>query len=198
VPSVGSTDTSGIAAAAAAARAAPLVVLAIGSNRELETEGHDRTLINISDAQLALVAAVADAATGPVVALVLSGGAMDVSPLLANAKIGAVLVCGQPSVQIVGAGDIIFGKTLDGRPVAPAARMSQTTCAQGGARRARHGRAASNPPSPQCQTPPTMWTTCQCSTSACAPGRRRGRRARTRAARTASTRARPCCPLASG
>jgi len=127
VPSVGSNDTSGVAAAAAAAAAADIVVLSIGSNRDLETEGHDRTVIAFSDGQLALIAAVAAAATGPVIAVVQSGGAMDISPLLANAKIGAVLVAGQPSVQIVAAGDIIFGATPDGRAVVPAARMSQMT-----------------------------------------------------------------------
>ena len=52
---------------------------------------------------------------------------MDISILLANPKIGAIIVAGQPSVQIVGAGDVIFGKTLDGRAVSPAARMSQMT-----------------------------------------------------------------------
>jgi len=119
--------TRSAAAAAAAAANAPLVVLAVGSDLSLEREGHDRLVINISDAQLALVAAVTAAAKGPVVALVFSGGAMDISPLLANDKIAAVLVCLQPSVQVVGAGDVLFGKTLDGRPVAPAGRMSQMT-----------------------------------------------------------------------
>ena len=127
VPSVGSNDTSGIPAAAAAAGAADLVFLSIGSNRDLETEGQDRLVIAFSDAQLALIAAVSAAAKGPVVALVQSGGAMDISPLLANPKVAAILIAGQPSVQIVAAGDIAFGRTLDGRPVAPAARMSQMT-----------------------------------------------------------------------
>jgi beta-D-xylosidase 4 len=126
-PSVGSNDTSGVAAAAAAAAAAALVVLAIGSDLSLEREGHDRTSIAFSAGQLALIAAVAAAAKGPVVALVLSGGAMDVTPLLANAQVGAVLLLGQPSIQVVGAGDVVFGRTLDGRPVAPAGRMSQMT-----------------------------------------------------------------------
>ena len=129
VPSVGSDDTTGVAAAAAAAATAPLVVLAIGSDLSLEGEGHDRYMINISSAQLALVAAVTDAAKGPVVALVFSGGAMDVTPLLANPKIVGILICGQPSEHVVGAGDVLFGKTPDGRAVAPAARMSQMTCA---------------------------------------------------------------------
>ena len=127
VPDVGSDNTTGVPAAAAAAAAADLVVLMIGSDLMLEQEGHDRTSIAFSDGQLALVAAVTAAAKGPVVALVMSGGAMDVSPLLANDKIGAVVHCGQMSSQIVGVGDVIFGKTPDGRAVAPAARMSQMT-----------------------------------------------------------------------
>jgi hypothetical protein len=127
VPSVGSSDQSGIAAAAAAAAAADLVVLQVGSDLSLEAEGHDRTSIAFSDAQLALITAVTAASKGQVVVQIHSGGAMDVSPLLANAKIGAILHAGQPSVQVVGAGDVMFGTTLDGRPVSPAARMSQMT-----------------------------------------------------------------------
>jgi len=127
VPSVSSSNVSGVAAAAAAAAAADAVFLSIGSDLELEAEGNDRKTTAFSGAQLALIAAVAAAAKGPVVAIVQSGGAMDVAPLLANPKIVAVLVCGQPSIQIVAAGDIIFGATPDGRTVSPAARMSQTT-----------------------------------------------------------------------
>ena len=127
VPSVGSDDTSGVAAAAAAAAAADLVVLAIGSDLSLEQEARDRVSIDFSEGQQALIAAVASAAVGPVVALVFSGGAMDVSALLDNPKIVGVLVCGQPSVAVGGAGDVLFGRALDGRTVAPAARMSQMT-----------------------------------------------------------------------
>jgi pre-mRNA-splicing factor SYF2/beta-D-xylosidase 4 len=137
VPSVSSGDTSGVAAAAAAASAADLVFLAVGSDLELEAEGHDRTSIDFSDAQKALITAVATAAKGPVVALIQSGGAMDVSALLANPGIAAILICGHASVQIVGAGDVVFGKTLDGRAVAPAGRMSQMTCASRRPRRPR-------------------------------------------------------------
>ena len=61
------------------------------------------------------------------VALVFSGGAMDITPLLQNPGIVGILLCGQPSVQVVGAGDALFGRTLDGRAVAPAGRMSQMT-----------------------------------------------------------------------
>ena len=42
---------------------------------------------NFSLAQLALITAVTASAKGPVVAMVFSGGAMDVSPLLSNPKV---------------------------------------------------------------------------------------------------------------
>jgi hypothetical protein len=125
VPSVGSTDQSGIPAAATLAGASDLVILQIGSDLSLEAEGRDRTSIDFSDAQKALVTAVTNAATGPVIAMVFSGGAMDISSLLSNPKVVGIIICGQPSVQVVGAGDVIFGKTLDGRNVSPAGRMSQ-------------------------------------------------------------------------
>ena len=126
VPSVNSGDTSGIPAAASAAAAADLVILAIGSDLVLERETLDRTSIDLSPAQLALVSAVAAAARGPVVALVFGGGGIDVSPLLSNPKVGAVFWVGQPSVQIAAVGDLLFGRTLDGRQYSPAGRMSQT------------------------------------------------------------------------
>jgi hypothetical protein len=59
--------------------------------------------------------------------MIFSGGAMDISSLLSNPKIVGIVVCGQPSVQVIGAGDVIFGKTHDGRVVSPAGRMSQMT-----------------------------------------------------------------------
>ena len=127
VANVTTLDTSGVAAAAAAAAAADLVLLAIGSDGSLETEGMDRSVIDFSPAQVALVANVTAAAKGPVVALVFSGGAMDVSILLANPKIVAVVICGQPSVAVEGTLDAVFGRTPDGRAVAVAGRMSQTT-----------------------------------------------------------------------
>lgn len=125
VPDVGSNDTSGVAAAAAAAASADLVFLVLGSDLSLEKEQLDRLTTAFSGGQLALIDAVAAAAKCPVVALVLSGGAMDVTPLLNNANVGAVLHAGQPSVQIVGTIDIAFGKTPSGAPAVPAGRLSQ-------------------------------------------------------------------------
>ena len=125
VPDVGSNDVSGVPAAATAAGAADLVILTIGSDLMLEQEGHDRTSIDFSAGQKTLITAVTAAATGPVIALVFGGGAMDVSSLLTNPKISAVFHVGQPSVQISAIGDLLFGMTKDGRSVSPAARMSQ-------------------------------------------------------------------------
>ena len=102
VPSVGSTDQSGIPAAVTLATASDLVILQSGSDLSLEAEGNDRTSIDFSDAQKALITAVTSAATAPVIAMVFSGGAMDISSLLSNSKIAAIIICGQPSVQVVG------------------------------------------------------------------------------------------------
>jgi hypothetical protein len=124
VPDVGSNDTSGVAAAAAAAAAADVVFLAIGSDLLLEREGHDRTVISFSGGQLALIAAVAAAAKGPVVAVMFGGGASDITPLQIPG-VEVIMWAGQPSVQVVGVADVIFGTTLDGRAVAPAGRMTQ-------------------------------------------------------------------------
>jgi len=127
VPDVGSNNTDGIPQAVQMASQADVVFLAIGSDLMLEREGHDRLTIDFSDGQKALISAVAAAAKGPVIAIVFSGGAMDVTCLLSNSQVDAVIHVGQPSTQIVAVGDIIFGQTLDGRKVSPAGRMSQMT-----------------------------------------------------------------------
>ena len=101
------------------------MVLAIGSDLTWEREGLDRTSIDFSDGQKALIAAVTAAARGPVIALVFSGGAMDFTVLLRNPKIQAAFHLGQPSVQVLAAGDLIFGRTLAGGKASPAGRMSQ-------------------------------------------------------------------------
>ena len=45
---------------------------------------------------------------------------------IADQVYDAVVHAGQPSVQVPGVGDVLFGRTPDGRSVAPAGRMSQT------------------------------------------------------------------------
>ena len=120
VPSVTSSDLSQIPAAVAAAKAADEVVMVVGQDGSIEHEGHDRTSIELSDGQQALVKAVSAAAKKPIVVLILTGGAVDVADMLANDKVGAIIHCGQPSVTVSGAGDLVFGKAV------PAGRMIQT------------------------------------------------------------------------
>ena len=132
LPAPCSSDTSGFANATAAAAAADLVVLSLGlmHNDCGEGEMNDRSSIDLPAAQKQLAAAVAAAAAArgaTVLALVLGGGAIDISSLLANENISAVLWCGQPHVSVVGVGDLLFGRSPDGqRPAAPAGRLAQT------------------------------------------------------------------------
>jgi hypothetical protein len=119
VPSVTSTDVSGIPAAVAAAKTADDVVLVVGQDGTIEHEGHDRVSIELSPAQQQLIKEVSAAAKKPVVVVILTGGAVDVADMLANDKVGAIFHAGQPSVAVSGVGDLIFGKA------APAGRMIQ-------------------------------------------------------------------------
>lgn len=148
--SVSSTDTSLFPAALAAANSADVVILALGMDRSLETEGLDRYEIDLPLGQKWLVGNITAALAGsnkPIIAITMSGkslqlrlqlgqpvtqrrhvcsiahiywpllscprpagGMIDVSTLLANSRVGAILHAGQPSVQILGVGDLIFGK----------------------------------------------------------------------------------------
>jgi hypothetical protein len=120
VPSAGSNDESGIPAAVAMAEAADTVVLAVGTDLHWSAEGHDATTINFTAASAALIEQVAAAAKKPIVVVMLTATPLDISALLANPKIGAVLHTGQPSVTILGISELLFGK------VSPAGRTIQT------------------------------------------------------------------------
>jgi hypothetical protein len=63
---------------------------------------------------------VADAAKKPVIVVTYTATPLDISAILANDKVGAILHVGQPSVTILGVGEILFGKT------SPAGRTVQT------------------------------------------------------------------------
>jgi hypothetical protein len=121
VPSVTSNDTSLIGEAVAAAHAADDVVLVVGQDGTIEHEASDRVAISLSAGQTLLIERVAEAAAKPVVVVVLTGGAVDVAAMLANPRIGAVIMAGQPSVTVLGIGDVMYGKAV------PAGRMVQTT-----------------------------------------------------------------------
>ncbi|GMH87461.1 hypothetical protein TrVE_jg11584 [Triparma verrucosa] len=115
-----SEDTSGIPAAVEAAKKADQVVLAVGTDLTWAKEAHDAASIAFTDAQAQLIKEVSAAAAKPVVLVLFTATPLDLTDVLANDKIGAVLHVGQPSVTIVSAGDLLFGKT------SPAGRLVQT------------------------------------------------------------------------
>jgi pre-mRNA-splicing factor SYF2/beta-D-xylosidase 4 len=121
VPDIKSTDTSGVPAAAAMAKDADAVVLVVGVDMNFAREEHDVDMdLVLPSGQKALVEAVAEAARNPIVVVTLTHIPLDISELLANPKVGAVIHAGQTSVQTLGVGDVIFGQR------SPAGRAIQT------------------------------------------------------------------------
>lgn len=120
VPSPLSSDTSHIPAAVALAKAADNVVVAVGTDLSWSAEGHDAKNISFTDAQLQLIEQCATAAKKPIVVVLLTATPLDISSLLANPKVGAILHTGQPSVTVLGIAELLYGK------VSPAGRMIQT------------------------------------------------------------------------
>jgi hypothetical protein len=82
---------AGIAAAAAVAATADVVLLFVGINSEVEDESLDRVGLGLPGDQPALVAAVLERARGPVVAVLINGGAVAVPQFKHSAKVPAVL-----------------------------------------------------------------------------------------------------------
>ena len=109
-----------IAAAVAMAETADVVVMAIGTNLATACEGNDADSIAIPDGQQALLDAVTKAAAKPVVVVTMTGVPLDISGLMANPKVGAILHVAVPGVQTLGIGDVIFGKR------SPGGRTTQT------------------------------------------------------------------------
>ena len=112
-------DTTNVSAAASLAKSADLVVLVLGTDIGVACENRDAVNITFSDGQLALVEAVAAAASKPVTVVTLTAVPLDLTPLLNNPKVGAILHAGQPSVQTLGVADLLFGA------VSPAGRAIQ-------------------------------------------------------------------------
>jgi len=116
--SVLSDDLSLIPAAVQAARVADIVVLAVGTDLSWAAEGHDATSITFNNGQRQLIEQVASAAKKPVIIVLFTAVPLDLSEVLANPKVGAILHVGQPSVQTLGIGDLLFGlKVPSGRTV---------------------------------------------------------------------------------
>ena len=109
VPNVLSDDTSNVTVAVEAAKHADVVVLVLGTDISVACENRDAVNITFSDGQLALLDAVAAAAATPVTVVTLTAVPLDLTPLLNNAKVGAILHVGQPSIQTHGVADLLFG-----------------------------------------------------------------------------------------
>ncbi|KAJ7075849.1 glycoside hydrolase family 3 protein [Mycena belliarum] len=117
---INSTDTSGFAAALAAARAADAIVFAGGIDGSIEAEAKDRDEITWPGNQLDLVAQLAGLGK-PLVVLQFGGGQVDGAALKSNPKVNAILYGGYPG-QAGGTAimDIVSGK------VSPAGRLPVT------------------------------------------------------------------------
>ena len=63
---------------------------------------------------------MAAAASAPIIVVMLTAVPLDLTELLANKNVGAIIHAGQPSVQTLGIGDAIFGVKV------PAGRLIQT------------------------------------------------------------------------
>ena len=115
-----STNYSGIAAAAALAKTTDAVVVCVGTDLTSAHEEMDAVNITFPAAQWALVQAVAAAAAKPITVVIMTAVPLDISEVLALENVGAVIHAGQPSVQTLGIGDVIFGEKV------PAGRLIQT------------------------------------------------------------------------
>lgn len=89
---------------------ADAVVLVMGSDQSIERESFDRTSITLPGQQSDLVSAVAKAAKGPVILVIMSAGGMDVTFAVNDPKVTSILWVGFPG-EAGGAAiaDVIFG-----------------------------------------------------------------------------------------
>ncbi|GLJ43180.1 hypothetical protein SUGI_0896430 [Cryptomeria japonica] len=103
-------DTSLVVSAVKASRKADATVLVVGYNLTFEAEGHDRQDLLLPGNQEQLVSQVAAASKGPVILVVMTGSAVDISFAQSLDKIAGILWVGYPGQ---GGGDaiaqLIFG-----------------------------------------------------------------------------------------
>eukprot|EP01084_Bolivina_argentea_P283732 486023_1 len=116
-----SSDTSGIAAAVNIAKTADATILVMGLDESQEAEGHDRTNISLPGQQNNCINQVANAAKGPVILVILSGGCVDIEQWKDSDKIDAIIWAGYPGMYGgVAIADVIFGAFN------PTGRITQT------------------------------------------------------------------------
>jgi hypothetical protein len=90
---------AGIPAAVAAAKSADTVVLTVGTDLSIAAEGTDANNLTLSPAQQSLVREVLAAAKGKVLVLLTTAVPLDISDLLSNDKVGAIVHLGVPVRQ---------------------------------------------------------------------------------------------------
>ena len=119
--SVACTSSAGFAGAAAAAAASDVTIVAVGIDATFENEGLDRINITLPGLQEQLVQSVCAAAKGPCVLVLVSGGAVDISPVLQSVSSGGAWYTGLPGQYGAYAWtDLLFGDAV------PAGRLTQT------------------------------------------------------------------------
>ena len=112
-------DTSGFKEAETLAADADVTVLMLGIDGTIEGESNDRTSIDLPYIQHELVKAVAKAAAGkPIVIVLINGGSLDVSAERDSSAVSAIMEAGYPGVRggsaiaatLFGANDHLGGK----------------------------------------------------------------------------------------
>ena len=78
------------------AKDADAVVVVVGLDGSQEGEGHDKSSLLLPGNQTELVKAVAAVSSDPIVVVLMSGSALDVSEIVNDRKVGAVLWVGYP------------------------------------------------------------------------------------------------------
>lgn len=94
-----------------AAKNSDATIIFVGLDLTVEAESLDRLDLLLPGYQTVLVNQMADAAKGPVVLVVMSAGAVDISFAKNNPKIKAILWAGYPGEEGGSAiADVVFGK----------------------------------------------------------------------------------------
>jgi len=119
---VNSSNASGIAAAAELVEVSDAVVLVVGLDQTVESEGLDRYTLPLPGQQMNLVEAVLERTGGaPVVLVVMAGGAVCLGPYADDDRVGAILFVGYPGQS----GGQAIADAVTGS-LNPAGRLTQT------------------------------------------------------------------------